>query len=166
MKSLLYRIYLSPFEKELKELLDKETNAFSKMNFTYQSIILNLSQAKRLSFPANLGLLFLIENYISFFLIRKWIDELSKEGNHEKAFRLRTTNTRDTLGMLLANVKKYINNPDLISGLESINKDRNILTHKLLFASNEDKDIESVANNLINNIYTSFEKIEADIIPI
>ncbi len=165
MQSLLHKIYLSPFERELKDLLDKESKNFSKMNFTFHTIILNLNQSKKLNFPANLGLLFLIENYIGFFLIRKLIDGLSREGKHEKAYKLRTRNSKDTLGTLLGNTKQYLENPDLISNLESIIKDRNTLTHKLLVASKEDKDIENLANDLINRIYSNFEKIDAKITP-
>jgi len=165
MQSLLHKIYLSPFEIELKTLLDKDSIDFSKMNFTFQSIIVNLIRVKSMGFPENLGLLFLIENYIGFFLLRKRIEGLSKEGKHNKAYKLRIKESSDPLGVLFSSAKKYLSGYDLVNGLKSIIDDRNILTHKLLFSSKDDKDIEKVANKLIQSIYSKFEKLQAKLTP-
>ena len=164
-ESLLYKIYLSPFELELKRLFDQETTVFGKMNFTYQTIIVELIRVKTLDFPENLGLLFLIENYVGFFLVRKWIDGLSQAGKHNKAYKLRVKTPKSTLGVLLGNVKQYINNPKVIDGLESIIDERNKLTHNLLTASKDDKEIKKVANSLVSSIYATFDRIAPHISP-
>lgn len=78
-------INLDQLKAKVEETLKKDNINFSKMNYMYVSIILYLTKSKEADYPLNLGLVFLIENYLSFFFIKSIAYGLRKAGKFDDA---------------------------------------------------------------------------------
>lgn len=167
IKTLLEQIDIKELSEDLRKMFEKENIDFSKMNFLFGSITFFLERSKKEEFPYNLGLLFLIENYLSFYMLRKLIEELHKAHKYDEASKYRKMKPKDIppLGCLLKKLKIYLLDENLITALDKIIQDRNELTHHLAYASIDSDDILARANELSESIYKQFWEISSRLIP-